>query len=200
MIGQLRGHLLWKQPPWVAVDVNGVGYEVEVPMSTFYSLPAVGEPLTLITHLAVRDDAHLLFGFASQSERQLFRDLIKVNGVGARLALTILSGTSVDDFINTVREGDSTRLTRLPGVGKKIAERLVVEMRDRLGDGASASAAGLPGASAMSGGLGPEGEAREALVALGYKPQEAEKLLRGVSEPGLNSEELIRRALRAAVK
>ena len=199
MIGQLRGHLLWKQPPWVAVDVNGVGYEVEVPMSTFYSLPAVGEPLTLITHLAVRDDAHLLFGFASQSERQLFRDLIKVNGVGARLALTILSGTSVDDFVNTVREGDSARLTRLPGVGKKIAERLVVEMRDRLGDG-EGTAAGLPGVSGVSASLGPEGEAREALVALGYKSQEAQKLLRGVSEPGLNSEELIRRALRAAVK
>lgn len=198
MIGQLRGRLLWKQPPWVAIDVNGVGYEVEVPMSTFYALPAAGEALTLITHLAVREDAHLLFGFASHAERQLFRDLIKVNGVGARLALTILSGTSVDDFVATVRDGDSTRLTRLPGVGKKIAERLVVEMRDRLGRSSeSAGGAAAPGAAAADSA---EAEAREALVALGYKPAEAARLLRAVAEPGLNSEELIRRALRSAVK
>lgn len=197
MIGQLRGRLLWKQPPWVAVDVNGVGYELEVPMSTFYTLPAAGEGVTLVTHLAVREDAHLLFGFASHRERQLFRDLIRVNGVGARLALTILSGTSVDDFVATVREGDSTRLTRLPGVGKKIAERLMIEMRDRPG----ASRAGpQPGAGGGAEPAGAEAEAREALVALGYKPQEAVKLLRAVSEPGLNSEELIRRALRSTVK
>lgn len=200
MIGHLRGQLAWKQPPWVVIDVAGVGYELEVPMSTFYTLPAVGEGVTLVTHLAVREDAHLLFGFASQAERQLFRNLIKVSGVGARLALTILSGTSVDDFVDTVREGDSSRLTRLPGVGKKIAERLVIEMRDRL-TGPRAAVGATGGTSGVEAVVASaDEEAREALIALGYKPQEASKLLRKVAEPGLNSEELIRRALRSTVQ
>lgn len=200
MIGQLRGVLAWKQPPWVIVDVNGVGYELEVPMSTFYTLPTTGEHVTLVTHLAVREDAHLLFGFATQAERQLFRDLIKVSGVGARLALTILSGTSVSDFVDTVRAGDSSRLTRLPGVGKKTAERLVIEMRDRLtGSRVTVQSTDNSGVRVSTEASASE-EAHEALIALGYKPQEASKLLRKVAEPGLNSEELIRRALRSTVQ
>lgn len=199
MIGHLRGTLVHKQPPALLIDVSGVGYELEAPMSTFYTLPAVGETVTLVTHLVVREDAHQLFGFASRAERQLFRDLIKVTGVGARMGLTILSGISVNDFIATVQQGDGTRLTRLPGVGKKTAARLVVEMRDRIGLPAIVED-GQPAALQASGEVGPETEAFEALIALGYKPAEATRLLRKVATPGLNSEELIRLALKMAVK
>jgi Holliday junction DNA helicase RuvA len=199
MIGRLQGRLLDKQPPWLLLDVNGVGYEVEAPMSTFYTLPAVGEPVTLLTHLVVRDDAHLLFGFAERQERELFRDLVKVSGVGAKLALTILSGIAVSDFIAAVRSGESERLTQLPGVGKKTAARLVMEMRDRY-----AATEPVETGIAAPGEAGapeqPGREAHRALVALGYKPQEATRLLRGVEQPGLGSEELIRLALKGAVK
>lgn len=199
MIGHLRGTLVHKQPPALLIDVSGVGYELEAPMSTFYTLPAVGETVTLVTHLVVREDAHQLFGFASRAERQLFRDLIKVTGVGARMGLTILSGISVNDFIATVQQGDGTRLTRLPGVGKKTAARLIVEMRDRIGLPAIVED-GQPAALQASGEVDPETEAFEALIALGYKPAEATRLLRKVATPGLNSEELIRLALKMAVK
>ena len=131
MIGRLHGKLLLKQPPWLLVDAGGVGYEVEAPMSTFYRLPAVGEPVTLHTHLTVREDAHLLFGFASLTEKTLFRELIRVSGVGPKLALAVLSGVGVDEFWVTVRAGDAARLAKLPGSGRKPAERLIVEMRDR---------------------------------------------------------------------
>ena len=134
MIGRLTGTLLAKQPPALLLDVAGVGYELEAPMTTFYTLPAVGETVTLHTHLVVREDAHLLFGFASEDERRLFRALIKVSGVGARLALTILSGVSADEFVRCVQDSDTATLVRLPGIGKKTAERLIVEMRDRLDD------------------------------------------------------------------
>lgn len=191
MIGFLRGRLVVKQPPMLMLDVGGVGYEIEAPMSTFYDLPDTGSEVSLHTHLVVREDAHILFGFATTRERGLFRSLIKVNGVGPRVALAILSGISVDGFTLCVREGDTTALTRVPGIGKKTAERLIVEMRDRLGDGETLG--GMPGASAGS----PREEALAALVALGYKPAEAERMLRGVKGEELGSEELIRLALQA---
>jgi len=193
MIGFLRGVILRKQPPHLLVDVHGVGYEVEAPMSTFYNLPEAGGEVTLFTHLVVREDAQVLFAFGSEAERRFFRSLIKVNGVGPKLALTILSGISVDGFVRCVRENDAAALTRLPGIGKKTAERLVVEMRDRLDDaGAPASLTGV-----MSH---PRDEALSALVSLGYKPQEASHMLQAIKETGLSSEELIRRALQGALR
>ena len=193
MIGLLRGKLLSKQPPHLLIDVQGVGYEVEAPMSTFYDLPAVGSEVVLHTHLSIREDAHVLFGFGSEMERRFFRSLIKVNGVGPKLALTILSGISVDGFVRCVQENDTAALTRLPGIGKKTAERLVVEMRDRLDDvGTPAAAAGAR--------ANPRDEALSALVSLGYKPQEAAQMLRSIKEDGLSSEELIRRALQGALR
>ena len=201
MISRLHGVLIAKQPPQLLIDVQGVGYEVEAPMSTFYQLPATGATITLHTHLVVREDAHLLFGFASERERRLFRTLIKVNGVGPKLALTILSGISADDLVRCLQENDSAALVRLPGVGKKTAERLLVEMRDRLDDLQSDGV--LP--VAMAAPLAPtardeERDALSALVALGYKPQEASRLISGVESAGLSSEEIIRAALKLAVK
>lgn len=202
MIGRLRGTLIDKQAPTLLLDVHGVGYEVEAPMSTFYQLPLTGTEVILHTHLAVREDAHTLFGFATEGERRLFRSLIKVSGVGAKMALTILSGISVDEFTRCVHEGDTATLTRMPGVGKKTAERLVVEMRDRLERDTQAirlageSATGLVSEVANS----PVNDAVSALIALGYKPQEASRLVRGIDAEGLSSEEIIRRALQAAVK
>lgn len=195
MIGMLEGTVAVKQPPWLLIEVNGVGYELEVPMSTFYELPAVGETVRLYTHLVVRDDAHLLFGFASEPERSLFRGLLKVNGVGSRVALAILSGISVDGFVRCVRDGDVTTLTRVPGIGKKTAERLVVEMRDRFAAGVPAGEMNMPGAAAPV----PRDEAFSALVALGYKPREASRMLEGADETA-SSEDLIRRALQALAK
>ena len=192
MIGFLRGQILRKQPPHLLIDVHGVGYEVEAPMSTFYDLPEAGSEVTLYTHLVVREDAQVLFGFGSEAERRFFRSLIKVNGVGPKLALTILSGISVDGFVRCVRENDSAALTRLPGIGKKTAERLVVEMRDRLDE---AGGPGVADAVAL-----PRDEALSALVSLGYKPQEANQMLGAIKEAGLSSEELIRRALQGALR
>ncbi|MFA7095149.1 MAG: Holliday junction branch migration protein RuvA [Gammaproteobacteria bacterium] len=202
MIGQLRGTLLHKQPPHLLLDVHGVGYEVEAPMSTFYVLPAVGNEVLLYTHLIVREDAHILFGFATPTERALFRDLIKVNGVGAKLAVTILSGISVDGFIQCVHSRDTATLTRLPGIGKKTAERLVMEMKDRLGDrqgGAAAAALAHPDVGMVDPGS-PLADAVSALIALGYKPHEASRMVRGIDTAGLPSEEIIRRALQAVAK
>jgi Holliday junction DNA helicase RuvA len=192
LIGFIRGILVGKQPPRLLIDVHGMGYEVEAPMSTFYNLPSLGVELTLHTHLVVREDAHILYGFASDAERRLFRSLIRVNGVGPRLALTILSGASADEFARCVHNGDAAALTRLPGVGKKTAERLVVEMRDRLGE----TATGRGGAAEPQA---PADEAQSALVALGYKPQEASRMLSRIEAANLSSEELIRRALQAAL-
>lgn len=201
MIGRLRGILAEKQPPHLLLDVQGVGYEVEAPMSTFYQLPALGEPVTLHTHLAVRDDAHLLFGFATRGERAMFRSLIKVNGVGAKMALTILSGISAADFARSVHEGDTATLIRLPGIGKKTAERLVVEMRDRVDDWHSSgiTLGAQPAAPAAVTGNEQLRDAVSALVSLGYKPQEASRLVNGLDDT-LSSEELIRAALKRAVK
>ena len=192
MIGFLRGKLVRKQPPLLMLDVQGVGYEVEAPMSTFYDLPDAGAEITLHTHLVVREDAHILFGFATEAERRLFRSLIRVNGVGPRLALTILSGISAEAFARCVRDNDSAALTRLPGIGKKTAERLVVEMRDRLDQSQGESGGGSVGT--------PRDEAMSALIALGYKPPEASRMLQGIKEADLSSEELIRRALQSAVR
>lgn len=193
MIGFLRGVILRKQPPHLLIDVHGVGYEVEAPMSTFYDLPDAGTEVTLFTHLVVREDAQVLFGFGTEAERRFFRSLIRVNGVGPKLALTILSGISVDGFVRCVRENDTVALTRLPGIGKKTAERLVVEMRDRLDE------TGVP-ATAVGAKANPRDEALGALISLGYRPQEAGAMLQAIKETGLTSEELIRRALQGALR
>lgn len=197
MIGRLRGLLLEKRVPFLLLDVQGVGYEVEAPMSTFYVLPEKGVEVILHTHLVVREDAHLLYAFASEKERMLFRSLIRVNGVGAKLGLAILSGIDAETFARCIQEGDTASLTRLPGVGKKTAERLIVEMRDRLLDAPEnlAISSGLEGAR-----QGPVADAISALVALGYKPPEAGRVVRGLDTDGLATEEIIRQALQAAVK
>jgi len=199
MIGSLAGVLAFKSPPRLLLEVGGVGYEVEAPMSTFYGLPAVGERAKLLTHLVVREDAHILYGFATTEERALFRSLLKVSGVGPRIALAILSGVSVTAFAHAVRSQDPAALTRIPGVGRKIAERLMVEMRDRIDDSGVLSSATL---AAGRGLQGAEAEAFSALLALGYKPAEATRLLKGPgSEEGaLTTEQLIRRALQGAAR
>ena len=193
MIGLLRGRVAHRQPPFLLLDVNGVGYEIEAPMSTFYVLPADDSPVTLHTHLAIRDDAHILYGFASTHDRGLFRELLKVSGVGGKVALAILSGMSADEFSLTIQAGDVAALTRLPGIGKKTAERLIVEMRDRLEKlGSVAPApAGTPAAASTS----VMDDALSALQALGYKPAEAQRMLRGVDGEGLSTEEIIKAAL-----
>jgi len=194
MIGRLRGIILEKQAPDLVLDVQGVGYEVAAPMSTFCNLPPLEQEVSLYTHLVVREDAQLLYGFATIRERLLFRSLLKVNGVGAKLALTILSGSDVDDFARSVQEGDAASLTRLPGVGKKTAERLIIEMRDRLKE--VSGAMGLKPVTSEAAILaGAKDEASEALVALGYKPTEAERMIRAVGGENLTTAELIRQAL-----
>lgn len=199
MIGSLRGVLIAKVPPQLVLEVGGIGYEIEAPMSTFYTLPPVGRELRLLTHFVVREDAHVLYGFATETERQLFRDLLRVTGIGPKLALAILSGSSVEAFTQCVLAQDAAALTRIPGVGRKTAERLLVEMRDRLQAAVQASGGTLAGAS---GGAtaGAEAEALSALVALGYKPAEASRLLQAVRAPGASTEDLIRGALQGAAR
>lgn len=199
MIGRLRGILLGKSPPILLLDVHGVGYEVEAPMSTFYQLPATGEELTLHTHLIVREDAQILCGFATEAERRLFRALIRVNGVGAKLALAILSGMNADEFARCIGDNDTASLIRLPGVGKKTAERLVIEMRDRLADWQGGEAA-APAGTAPAAGPDPVREAVSALIALGYRPPEASRLVQQVDSTGLSSEDIIRDALKASIE
>lgn len=196
MIGRLRGTLLDKQPPWLVVDVAGVGYELEASMTTLVALPGTGEAVSLFTHLTVRDDAHLLYGFAREQERALFRALIKVNGIGPKLALAILSGMDETAFVRCVMDDDVKSLTRLPGVGKKTAERLIIEMRDRFPHWEQ------PAEMAMAGAGGAEtprrqdplADAEAALVSLGYKPTEAAKMLSGLDD-GLSTEAMIKAAL-----
>lgn len=198
MIGSLRGRLVAKMPPQALIEVGGVGYEVEAPMSTFYVMPAVGAEISVLTHFVVREDAQILYAFASERERALFRSLLKVSNVGPKIALAILSGVSVDAFAQCVQAQDVAALTKIPGVGRKTAERLIVEMRDRVGG--EGGAAGLAPATLAGAAGGSEGEAFAALVALGYKPAEATRLLRA-AEPGAGStEELIRRALQGAAR
>lgn len=198
MIGFLKGRLAVKQPPMLLVDVNGVGYELEAPMSTFYGLPSTGEPVALFTHLVVREDAHVLYGFGTDGERRLFRALLKVSGVGPKIALGILSGASVEDFVRTIEAEDVAMLTRIPGVGRKTAERVIIEMRDSVQKFAAPPSGGVHTAAAV--GAAPQSEAFSALIALGYKPPEVVRLLKSADEPGLSTTEIIRRALKSAVK
>jgi Holliday junction DNA helicase RuvA len=199
MIGLLRGTILDKQPPHLLLEVQGVGYELEAPMTTFYDLPATGGVVTLYTHLAVREDAHLLYGFAKITDRDLFRHLLRVNGVGARLALTILSGMDAGAFAGCIQAGDTATLVRLPGVGRKTAERLVIEMRDRL-DSLAGISLTQPGGAAARAPSSPLEDAVTALIGLGYKPQEASRMVRVIDTAELSSEEIIRTALQASVQ
>lgn len=195
MIGRLRGVLVSKQPPWLLVDVGGVGYELEAPMSTFFDLPEVGREVTLCTHYAVKEDAVALYGFLRESERSLFRSVQKVSGIGAKIALAILSGVSTDEFARLVQAGDIAALTRIPGIGKKTAERIVVELRDRVD--------GLAGGVVLSAGAlaqDPASEAAVALQALGYKPAEVQRLVKDAAAPGDRAEDIIRKALKAALR
>ncbi len=201
MIGRLRGLLAWKQPPALMIDAHGVGYELEASLTTFQTLPEVGAEITLHTHLVVREDAHTLYGFAHLAERALFRELIRVSGVGPRLALLILSGMSVELFGRCVRDGDAASLTRLPGIGKKTAERLIIELRDRIGGlGGDSAAVGLTSGLIITPEARPADDAVSALVSLGYKLPEASRMVQSLETDGLSSEAIIRLALQAQVR
>jgi holliday junction DNA helicase RuvA len=195
MIGMLRGVLLQKSPPNLVLDVQGVGYEVEAPMTTFYNLPDIGVETRLYTHLVVREDAHILFGFGSEVERSLFRLLIKVNGVGPKLALTILSGQTADEFSRSIHQGDTQALVKLPGVGKKTAERLVIELRDKLPTTVPTTTNPLPASIPQ---VNAAQEAISALCSLGYKPQDAAKMVQATQPDGKRCEDIIRLALQGA--
>ncbi len=196
MIGRLKGTLVHKQPPWLMIDVGGVGYELEAPMSTFYDLPEVGREVVLFTHHAVKEDSVALYGFMREIERRLFRDVQKVTGIGAKIALAILSGASVDDFARLVQTSDVTALTRIPGIGKKTAERMVVELRDRAAD--------LMGGGIVLGGSAgpgdPQSEAVIALQQLGYKPADAARMARDATASGDDAATIIRKALKSALR
>lgn len=202
MIGQLRGIILEKQPPQLLIDVHGVAYEVDAPMSTFYHLPDVGLEVVLHTHFVVREDAQHLYGFYAKEERALFRTLLKVNGVGPKLALTLLSSIDPGEFIHCIMNNDLNSLTRVPGVGKKTAERLMIEMRDKVSNlPQSAASVSLPQAlsSQRTSNSSATQDAVAALIALGYKPQEASRAVSKVDNGSLTSEEMIRQALREMV-
>ncbi len=203
MIGRLHGIVAEKQPPVILIDVHGVGYEVEAPMSVFYELPAVGDSVTLRIHHVVREDAHSLYGFLNEREREVFRSLIRVSGIGPKLALTLLSGMRADEFLRCVELADTATLSRLPGVGKKTAERLIMELQDRTSELTAQAPAPAGGNQAPGGEAAPADavdEAVNALVALGYKQAEASRLLAGLDTDGASSETLIREALRKAVR
>ncbi len=195
MIGRLHGKLLHKEPPSLLIDVDGVGYELEAPMTTFYDLPPVGETVTLHTHMVVREDAQLLYGFGRKAQRRLFRGLLKVSGVGPRMALAILSGLSEDEFIQCICNEDIVRLSQAPGVGRKTAQRLVVELRDK--EFMQPGAGSADGSRDAVAAPDPVGEAVSALIALGYRPNEASRAVRGVSSTDLTTEEIIRQALQS---
>jgi holliday junction DNA helicase RuvA len=196
MIGRLRGILVSKQPPWLLVEVGGVGYELEAPMSTIYDLPGTGQEVTLLTHYAVKEDSVALYGFLHESERTLFRNLQKVSGIGAKISLAVLSGVSTQEFARLVHAGDVVALTKIPGIGKKTAERIVVELRDRV-DGLGANVPGL--SASPNAPLDPAAEATVALQQLGYKPAEVTRLVQKVAAPDDSAETIIRKALRAAL-
>ncbi|MCU7834910.1 MAG: Holliday junction branch migration protein RuvA [gamma proteobacterium symbiont of Taylorina sp.] len=203
MIGRLSGILIQKQPPQLMIDIHGVGYEVQAPMSTFYQLPELDQPVVLLIHMVVREDAQLLYGFYSESERLLFESLIKVNGVGPKLALTILSGISADEFVKVIRNNDESGLIRLPGIGKKTAQRLIVEMKDRFDDW-KGDTDNTGSYATESGSLSNEQdiikESVSALIALGYKPVEASKMISQLDTQDQSSEMLIKQALQNTVK
>jgi holliday junction DNA helicase RuvA len=194
MIGSIRGRITSKTPPQLTVETGGIGYELEAPMSTFFLLPPLGDEVRLLTHLVVREDAHILYAFGTEAERRLFRNLIKVSGVGPKIALALLSGISVEGFAQCVQNQDIAALTRVPGIGRKTAERLIVEMRDRL-----VSRDPEVTAAVVASGASPEAEAFGALVALGYRPAEATRLLQSAGPGTHSTEELIRRALQGAI-
>lgn len=197
MIGRLRGTLVSRQPPWLLVDVAGVGYELQAPMSTIYELPPTGKDVVLLTHHVSRDDAVALYGFIHESERTLFRNLLKVSGIGAKIALAVLSGVSSEEFARLINAGDAQALTRIPGIGKKTAERMLVEMRDRvdqLGVRLPGSASGQPAPPADA-----QSEALVALQQLGYKPAEAQRLVSKAAAENDSAEVIIRKALRVAI-
>ncbi|MCK9538700.1 Holliday junction branch migration protein RuvA [Dokdonella sp.] len=197
MIGRLRGTLVGKHPPWIMIEVGGVGYELEAPMSTIFDLPALGTEVQLCTHYAAKDDTVVLYGFLREAERALFRALQKVSGVGAKTSLAVLSGASVEEFGRLVQTGDLAALTRIPGIGKKTAERMVVELRDRVG----ALVDGLPAAAGAEGvPADPASEAAIALQSLGYKPAEVTRLVREAATPETSAEDIIRKALKAALR
>jgi len=196
MIGRLKGTLVHKQPPWLVIDVHGVGYELEAPMSTFYDLPDVGREVALFTHYAQKEDSVSLYGFLREAERRLFRDVQKVSGIGAKIALAVLSGVSVDEFARLVQAGDVTALTRIPGIGKKTAERMVVELRDRAADFAGAGM--TLNAAAAAGDA--QSEATIALQQLGYKPAEAARMAREAAAVGDDAAGIIRKALQSALR
>lgn len=203
MIGRLKGIIIEKQPPFLVIDTNGVGYEVQVSMNTFYKLPEIGENAILFTHFVVREDAQLLFGFCDQNERSLFRTLIKVNGVGPKIALAILSSIEPNDFVKCVEQNDTTTLQKLPGIGKKTADRLIIEMRDKFKqwdseNGPMTKLFTNNDAKSFTVNFA-EQDAVSALVALGYKPQEASRAISKVIEPGVSSQDLIRLALKNSV-
>ena len=201
MIGWMRGTLLAKKPPFLLLDVQGVGYELEGPMTTFYTLPELGDTVTLFTHQIIRDDAHHLYAFANEQERNVFRLLLKVNGVGAKVALAILSGMDSATFSRCVFEGDSASLSKLPGIGKKTAERLIIEMRDRLDQ--SSVPPNIPSDVTNSNALAtndPVKEAVSALISLGLKPPEASRQVHAIHSEGLSCEEIVRQALKTMVK
>lgn len=200
MIGYLRGVLLDKQPPFITLDVNGVGYELEVPMSTLFQLPEQGQQLELHTHLVVREDAQLLFGFYSKRDRLMFRELIRLNGVGPKLALALMSGMSADELISCVHAEDTARLMKVPGVGKKTAERLLVELKGRFKDWGNDTAAASQPVQSSSVSGSAEQDALSALISLGFKPAEASRSIRAIYADDLSSEELIRRALQSSTQ
>ena len=196
MISRLSGILVEKNPPLLVIDVGGVGYEVEAPLGVFGDLPETGRPVVVLTHLQISQDHQTLYGFSSVAQRTLFRQLLKISGIGAKLALTILSGASGDDLARFVADGDAASLTRLPGIGKKTAERIIIELRDKMGD-LPFTVAGTAGAAVASDAVS---EASSALRALGYKPAEINGMVRAVAEPEMQAEEIIRKALQSMVK
>lgn len=202
MIGRIKGILIEKTPPDILIDVSGVGYELQVPMNTFYRLPEQNESVMLFTHFVVREDAQALYGFYDVQERSLFRALIKISGVGPKLGLAILSGIDSNEFVRVVRNNDVNTLVSLPGIGKKTAERLIIEMRDKLKDWYGGEEQGLDSGSGeglVAANQAVE-EAQSALVALGYKPREAAQAVKSVAVDGMTNQELIRQALKVMVK
>jgi len=198
MIARLAGTLIHKQPPLMVIDVAGVGYEVEAPLSVFQDLPEPGQAVVILTHLSIKDDSHTLYGFSNEAERTLFRQLLKISGIGAKLALTILSGASGEELARYVAERDSASLTRLPGIGKKTAERIIIELRDRL-DFISFSGTAAP----LGGAELPADAVHQAIIALnalGYRPQESSRMVRSVAQPDMSVEDIIRHALQTMVK
>ncbi|QLB44168.1 Holliday junction branch migration protein RuvA [Mannheimia pernigra] len=197
MIGRLQGKIIEKQPPEILLDVQGVGYELLLPMTSFYNLPQIGDETAIFTHLVVREDAHLLFGFSQKQDRSLFRELIKTNGVGPKLALAILSAMSVSQFVTAIEQEELTKLTKIPGIGRKTAERLLVELKGKF-KGIEQTDFFVEASDhiIVNHTPDPANEALDALISLGYKPSDAEKMIKKVNKSDATSEQLIREALK----